>query len=230
MTTETLIGGAEAAAGEAQTQDQSAAAGGETTPGAATEAGAAGNETSADGAGAADALAGDAAGDQTEAGTDTQSGAPEVYADFTMPEGVTFDAEVGDDLKAFAKQAGLSQEQAQAVADMGVKLMTRAQQQNETLMGEVRSAWADDTRKDPDIGGDKLTATIAAGNKALAKYGTPALRELLTESGLGNHPEFVRVFAKIGATLSEDTVVTGHGGSGGGPRDVADRLFGGSGT
>lgn len=205
------------------------AAGAESTAGGATDTGAetaAGNETSADGAGAADALSGDAAGDKVDGGDDTTSGAPETYADFTMPEGVTFDAEVGDDLKAFAKQAGLTQAQAQAVADMGVKLISKHQTQSDTAMAEIRNAWADEAKRDAEIGGDKLTATLAAGRRALTAFGTPALRELLNGSGLGNHPEFIRFFAKAGQAISEDGVVTGQGGPTGVPRDAANRLFG----
>lgn len=55
------------------------------------------------------------------------------------------------------------------------------------------------------------------------KFGSPELKQYLNETGLGNHPELVRIFANIGKAMSEDGLVTGNSG---GVKSAADVLFG----
>ena len=44
---------------------------------------------------------------------------------------------------------------------------------------------------------------------ALDQFGTPELREALDQTGMGSHPEVIRVFSRIGAAISEGKVITG---------------------
>lgn len=198
----------------ATTEQQTVATGSETTAGEATASAPAGEETAA---------GGEPAGDKTGEATES---APDSYADFTMPEGLTFDTEVGDELKAFAKEHGLTQTQAQAIADMGAKLVSKTLGANDQALADVRTAWADETKADAEIGGQRLQQTLANAQKAIKQFASPAMIDLLDGSGLGNHPEFVRAFAKIGAAISEDTIVSGSATSKSpASLDVAERLY-----
>lgn len=185
----------------ASTEQQTDNAGQESTSGDASSASAVSGEDTASG-GEPD---GDKTGEQSE-------GAPDNYADFAMPEGLTLDDEVGGELKAFAKEHGLTQAQAQAIVDMGAKLVQKTMGANDQALADVRQAWADETRSDPEIGGARLEASLANARKAMAKFASPAFIDLLNGSGLGNHPEFVRTFDRVGAAISEDTIVTGNSG------------------
>ncbi len=135
---------------------------------------------------------------------------PAEYADFTAPEGVTLDGEVSGDLKSLAKELKLSQEQAQKIADLGVKLQQRSAQAQTEAVAQARSKWAADAKVDKEIGGDKLPETLSIARKALDAFGSPELRTLLTASGLGSHPEVIRLLARAGKAISEDTVVSGQ--------------------
>lgn len=80
-----------------------------------------------------------------------------------------------------------------------------------------------DVRADKEIGGDKLTANIGMAQKALDQFGTPELRTYLEQTGLGNHPDLVRCFMKIGKSMGEDSMVmAGNGGQ----RSAAEVLYG----
>ena len=43
--------------------------------------------------------------------------------------------------------------------------------------------------------------------KAVEQFGTPELRTLLDESGLGSHPEVVRFFYRAGKAIGDDNFV-----------------------
>lgn len=59
---------------------------------------------------------------------------------------------------------------------------------------------------DPEIGGDKWKPSVMAAQKALLKFGSPKLNALLDSSGLGNHPEVIRLLSKMGAGIAEDSL------------------------
>jgi hypothetical protein len=152
-------------------------------------------------------------------------GAPEAYTDFTVPEGVELDTEVTGDLKTLAKELNLPQETAQKIADLGVKLASKHVEAQAAMMTKARTEWAEQSRADAEIGGANLDASVASARKALDFVGSKALTELLEDSGLGNHPEFIRAFAKFGKAISEDKIVTGNGNPNAGPKTLADRLY-----
>lgn len=153
-----------------------------------------------------------AASDQATTTTATAAAGPVDYTDFTVPEGYTLEGEVGDKFKAVAKELGLNQEQAQKLIDIDVQ---RVQAQTESVH-KATLEWQTMAKADKEIGGEALDANVAIAKKALDAFGSPALKELLLNSGLGNHPEFIRVFCKIGKAISDDGFVPGGKNQGGG--------------
>lgn len=137
---------------------------------------------------------------------------PETY-EFKMPEGVTLDTEVTTELADLSKEFGLSQENAQKVADLGVKLSQKWAADQVKALEASGTEWAAATQSDAEIGGDKLDASLAAGQKALKELGTPELSKLLAQSRLGNHPEVIRFFARVGQRVSTDGFVAGGQGA-----------------
>lgn len=153
-----------------------------------------------------------------------QEGAPEQYEDFTMPEGVAIDTETSGELKVLAKELGLPQASAQKIADLGVKLQQRwATQQSEQLKAAAVQ-WEADARADKELGGDKFDANLGVAKKAMETFASGEFKKLLDESGLGNHPEVIRTFHRIGKAISEDKVLTGKAPDGA-PRDPAKTLY-----
>ena len=125
---------------------------------------------------------------------------PEKY-EFTMPEGIELDGKAADEFSAIAKELKLSQADAQRIADVAAKMQ---QKQAETHVQTVKG-WAEECKSDKEFGGDNLQQNLSVARKAIDAFGSPALKNLLNTSGLGNHPEVVRFAYKAGLAISEDT-------------------------
>ena len=151
---------------------------------------------------------------------DKPQGAPEAY-EFKAPEGQEYDPGVIEKFSAVSKELNLSQEAAQKVLDeMGPALLAR----QENAIAAARAEWVATTRADSEIGGDKIAENVALANTTFEKFGTPELRKLLDESGLGDHPEMIRWAYRAGKAMSEDGFVPGRGNNAA-QTDPAKRMF-----
>jgi hypothetical protein len=154
------------------------------------------------------------------------TGAPEAY-EFKAPEGKEFDPEVINSFSDIAKELDLPQDAAQKMID---KLAPKIQERQMQVIEQVRNDWAQQAQTDKEYGGEKLTENLAVAKKALDAFGTPELRSLLNESGLGNNPEVIRFMFRAGKAISEDRFVGGapSGGKSAGPKsfnDAASALY-----
>lgn len=149
-------------------------------------------------------------------------GAPEKY-EFQAGEGVELDAEALKDFEPVARELNLTNEQAQKLVDAYPKILAGVQQRQTEAWQAQTEQWAADVKADKEVGGDKLTANLNAAQRALDQFGTPELREYLDGTGLGNHPELVKAFIKVGKAMSEDGVITGKES---GQRSAAEVLYG----
>lgn len=151
-----------------------------------------------------------------------QEGAPEKY-EFTAGEGVELDTEALKDFEPVARDLNLTNEQAQKLVDAYPRILAGVQQRQAEAWQAQTEQWAADVKADKEIGGDKLTANLSAAQRALDLFGGPVLKEYLNTTGLGNHPELVKTFVKIGKAMSEDGMVDG---SNQGQRSAAEVLYG----
>lgn len=144
---------------------------------------------------------------------DTKDGqqAPEQYEDFAAPEGTELDGETVDTFKDVARELNLTQEQAQSVIDKMTPVMAQRQQ---AQMAAQAEQWAEDSRNDEEFGGEQFDENIATAKRAMDQFASDELKGLLDDSGLGSHPEVIRMFHKVGSAISEDSVVTGGSGQG----------------
>lgn len=143
-------------------------------------------------------------------------GAPEKY-EFTPPEGSQFDDKVLGAFSDAARELNLTQEAAQKLLD---KMAPAVQARNTEQLESIRQEWVNGAKADKEFGGDKLTENLNVARTALEKFGTPELRSLLNESGLGNHPEIIRAFYRAGKAISEDKFVGGKGAPAASSNDV----------
>lgn len=149
----------------------------------------------------------------------TKPDEPIVY-DFKAPEGVELDSTAVDEFKAVAAELKLPAESAQKVVDLYAKLQ---QQRADAFAAQVET-WGEQVRADKELGGTKLDETLATARKTVDTFGTPKFKALLNSTGMGNHPEVVRMMAKIGKAISEDTIVRGN--TSASPKDHASILYG----
>ncbi|EGE2237677.1 peptidase [Shigella dysenteriae] len=153
---------------------------------------------------------------------DKPEGAPEKY-EFQAAEGVELDTEALKEFEPVAREMNLTNEQAQKLVDVYPKILAGVQQRQAEAWQQTTEQWAADVKADKEIGGDKLPSNLSAAQRALDQFGTPELKEYLNTTGLGNHPDLVKTFVKIGKAMSEDGMVTG---SNDGQRSAAEVLYG----
>lgn len=166
---------------------------------------------------------GDKPQEEKPADGDKPEGAPEKY-EFKPAEGQELDTAALEQFEPIARELNLTNEQAQKMVDLyGTKIMPMVQQQQAEAWQKTTEQWAADVKADKEIGGDKLTGNLSAAQRALAQFGTPELKEYLEGTGLGNHPELVKAFVKVGKAMSEDGMVTGKEN---GQRSAAEVLYG----
>lgn len=132
------------------------------------------------------------------------AGAPEKY-EFKFAEGQVVDPEVLGEFEGIAKEANLTNEQAQKFAELGSKLSGKIAMQQAQKQAEQVEQWRAESLADKEFGGDKLDANLAVAKTALDTFASPQLVELLNASGLGNHPEVIRAFFKVGKAISPDS-------------------------
>ena len=94
------------------------------------------------------------------------------------------------------------------------------------MLQEARAEWEKQARNDKEFGGTALQQNLATAKKAFDAYGNPELKTLLNESALGNHPEVLRFFYRVGKAMSEDTPMRGAGNDKTKPKSAADVLYG----
>lgn len=146
---------------------------------------------------------------------------PEKY-EFKLPDDVKVDGAAVEAFSEFAKEAGLTQEAAQSLMN---KLAPAMQARQVQAVEAAKTAWAGESQADKEFGGDAFNENLSVAKKAMDAFGTPALRTLLNESGLGNHPEIIRAFYRAGKTISEDRFVPSGSGVKTGAKDPAKSLY-----
>jgi hypothetical protein len=149
--------------------------------------------------------------------------APEKY-EFKAPDGFQLEPATTAQFETLARKLDLSNEQANELLPLGAQLAQKIGEQQLAAHQAQVAQWADDTRNDKDIGGAKFDASVATAKKAMDRFGSAPLKQLMDQTGLGNHPEVIRAFHRIGLAIAEDTFVNADS-SGGSKRSAADRMF-----
>lgn len=152
-------------------------------------------------------------GDSGEGEGGEAAGAPEAYeialTDAAGNE-VALDAALMAEATPLLQEIGLTNEQANKIAPLALRMMehgaAQAEAQGEQMLSEAKRGWLEQF-KASELGGPKQEETLhiaAKGMDALGyKEGHP-FRDLLNISGLGNHPDMITTFFRLGSLLSEE--------------------------
>ena len=109
------------------------------------------------------------------------------------PEGFDASSEAWKEFTATAAELRLDAKGAE-------RLLQMHQAEQVRVKDASMDAWEAATRTDREIGGERLEGTIADAREVLERNGTPELHELLDDSGLGSHPEVLRLLARVSRT------------------------------
>lgn len=142
-----------------------------------------------------------------------------------MPEGIELDTVLLDALGPEFKELGLTNGQAQKLADKFIEAeQAKAKTRSEDWAKTV-TKWSEDAKTDKEIGGSNWNATVKSASRAINEFGTPELKTYLDATGGGNHPELIRLMSKVGNLISEDAPPQDGGGGDGKKADPAHVLF-----
>ena len=137
---------------------------------------------------------------------ETKEGAPETYEfnDKVADAPDVLDPEVLTAFGEVAKELDLPQEAAQKVLD---KVAPVIQARQAEQVEKARIDWAEESKSDQEFGGETFETNLEVAKTALNAFGTDPFKQLLSESGLGNHPEVIRFMYRAGKAISEDSYV-----------------------
>lgn len=179
----------------------------DTNSDAATDTGAADDNTDGEAA----------TGEETDLSSQTP---PDTYADFAMPEGVELDSALLTEATPLFKELGLNQDQAQKLVDFQAKQAKASSESQVDAFNQLMNDWQEQSKNDKEFGGDKFEENVGVARSAIDKFGTPELKQLLEEHGVGNHPEVIRFMVKVGKLTAEDV----PGGTNTPPSKAQDRV------
>lgn len=131
--------------------------------------------------------------------------APEAYAITRpqMPEGLAWDEAFEQAAVPVARELGLTPRQLQGLADF------YARHQSETGLAAMRQRATDEGAAREALQaewGAHFDTKVAQAARAARYFGGESLVAMLNDTGLGNHPELVKAFARAGALLGEDAL------------------------
>lgn len=122
------------------------------------------------------------------------------YSKIELADGLTMDQLALDEYIPVFKELNLNAEQAKKLVDIYANQQLKAADEYQKTI----TAWENAARADKEYGGDKLNESLSIATGALEKFGTPELKQVLNESGLGNHPEVIRFMKRVGDAIRED--------------------------
>lgn len=149
---------------------------------------------------------------------------PEKY-EFKLPEGYELDEGALKVFEPALKDLKLTNESAQKLVDAYAQVQKAQLEESEKAFNAQVEKWAEDVKADKELGGQAFEQVRESALKAVGKFGTPELKALLNQTGLGNHPEFVRFCSRVGKQLREDDPINVPGKATGG-KSAAEILYG----
>jgi hypothetical protein len=138
-------------------------------------------------------------------------GAPEAYADFSIPEGHTLDTATIESATPIFRELGLSQDQAQKLVDFYSAKIGEINSQNEGFMEQMRTEWRNQLSADKEIGG-KLDAVKVDIGRALDRIPAEvrtAYKEAMDLTGAGDNPAIIKAMYSLAQLVNEGTPVRG---------------------
>lgn len=143
---------------------------------------------------------------------------PEAY-EIKLEDGQQIDTEALQMVEPILKELGLDNDQANKLASawpglqakMAERFAAGAEEAQIAELNRLSTQWEGESVSDSEIGGapEVMGPKMAMAAKARDQFASPELRKLLTATRLGNHPEVIRLFYKVGQTISEGAFVRG---------------------
>lgn len=150
--------------------------------------------------------------------------APEKYEQFKLPEGVQPDETMLGEFGKVAKELGLKQDGAQKLVDFYGNAVAAVVKAHAAEGDKLVETWLTEAKADKEIGGANFDKNAGKAVAVIDKF-NPAVKAAMNASGFGNHPEVIRLLAKIADAIGEDGLKVGQAGGGNAPINPGHVLF-----
>jgi hypothetical protein len=117
-----------------------------------------------------------------------------------MPADLPFDPQVLDRFKKVFHAAGLNQKQAEGVFKNYLQYVGEVHSSNQQGVEAQRQEWVNTVKKEF---GRAFDERVDLAVRAVETFGGNELVQWLDQTGMGDHPMFVKMFAKIGQQMQE---------------------------
>lgn len=145
--------------------------------------------------------------DEAKVETSAEDGKSTAEIKLSLKDGSGLTEKDANDIKLFAEANGLTQDAAQKLLDAKANTIADVRSQDQQNLKVQAGIWLEQTKNDKEIGGEQFQAAVNHGKTVLDQFATPNFRKTLNDTGLGNHPEVVRLFARIGKKMANDSFV-----------------------
>ena len=125
-----------------------------------------------------------------------------------LPSGSGLSEADANEIAAIAKDEKLTQAQTDKLVATTENVVKRYQDRQQELLESTQDEWEASVKADKEIGGENENLSIRYAQKAINQFGNDEFKKELEVTKLGSHPEVIRVFARIGRAISDDTLVS----------------------
>ena len=144
------------------------------------------------------------------------------------PNGYNFE-EFGDEngeldgFREFAHDSGFTQQQAENILGLYNNIQEEENSASAQQVEDMKTQTQIDLQRE---WGRNYDGKLDYAKRAFGQIGTPELSKLMDDSGMGNHPEVIRAFSRVGEMLGEDSLVIGSGlgGNNKSPNDAKNEI------
>lgn len=154
-------------------------------------------------------------GENNDNSDDGKYGSPENYdySTVALPEGMQLDAELVNEFNPLAKELNLSNDSANKLMALGVKLA----QKNAATFKEAavqaaiaeKNSYLEQLNSDKELNvlnTDDYNKYLDVANQGYNAVATKEFKAFVNAKGLTHHPEFIKVFHKIGELCSDSSI------------------------
>ena len=130
-------------------------------------------------------------------------GRPEDHNGYQLGD---FQPEQTENFRQFAHQLGLNNQQAETIYQAYQQDIAERDQVSQQQFEQFE---VDNLNALQQEWGDQFNHNLEMARRAFMNFATPEAVQIVEETGMGNHPELLKVFARIGEVLAEDSVLPG---------------------
>jgi hypothetical protein len=153
-----------------------------------------------------DAAAGKADGGKTPTAEEAKAAAEKALADLKLPEGSVLTSADLDDIRDYAKEKGLTPDQAAGLVERENLAVASFVDRTHLEHKEKADGWDKACREHKEFGGTKYPESSEAALRALKTFFSPELAEELAKTRYGSYPPLWEGLVKAGLAMKDDSV------------------------